>query len=169
MPNKIRIAISFAAVAVLAATCFAQAENARPPEAPKAFRLDFVLKEFEDGKVVNSRSYSMTVSAVNNAGSIRAGDKIPVVTRAGDAHETTYLDVGVNIDCRSVVPYDDKLSLIVTADITKAGTDSNPPLIRSNKWSSGVVVSFRKSTVLFSSDDASAKRRLQLELTAAPQ
>ena len=170
MRKRTRFAAGLLALTLVAGTCLAQAENPKPAEGPKGFQLDFVLKELEDGKVASSRNYSMMVSAVNNNGSIRAGDKVPVTTKSGSASEFTYLDVGVNIDCRGVMESQGKLHLTVTADISTVAPDSNAsrPVIRSTKWTSGVDVPYRKSTVLFSSDDASSKRRLQLELTASP-
>jgi hypothetical protein len=42
------------------------------------------------------------------------------------------------------------------------------PVIRQNRWSSNVVVPLKKPTLIFASDDATSKRQMQLELTAAP-
>jgi hypothetical protein len=40
------------------------------------------------------------------------------------------------------------------------------PMIQQNKWNSQVVVILGKPTVLFSSDEVTSKRTLELELTA---
>lgn len=169
MPNKVTVAVGLLAVTIFAGTCLPQTEAPKPPETPKGYQLDFVVKELEDGKVINSRDYSMMVGAQSGLGSIRAGNKIPVQTKSPPSTEFTYLDVGVNIDCHGVMEVQGKLNLVVTADITSVISDSSTrPLIRSTKWSGGVVVPFRKSTVLFSSDDTTSKKRIQLELTAAP-
>jgi hypothetical protein len=42
------------------------------------------------------------------------------------------------------------------------------PSIRQNKWNSAVVLIIGKPTVLFSSDDLTSPRTLQLEVTATP-
>jgi hypothetical protein len=42
------------------------------------------------------------------------------------------------------------------------------PVTRQNQWRSAVVIPVKKPTVVFSSDDVSSKRQLQLELTATP-
>ncbi len=42
------------------------------------------------------------------------------------------------------------------------------PTVRQNKWDSTVIVPLKKPTVLFSSDDLTSKRQMQLELTATP-
>lgn len=168
MPNKTRFAASLLAATLIAGACFAQAENPRPPEGPKAYQLDFVVKEVEEGKVVNSRNYSMLISAASGGGSIRSGDRVSVMTKGGTQPEYSYVDVGVNIDCRNVQETQGKLTLVVTADVSSAASDATRPLIRTARWSANVVVPLRKSTALFSSDDTSSKRRMTLDLTATP-
>jgi hypothetical protein len=42
------------------------------------------------------------------------------------------------------------------------------PSIRSNSWSSVVIVPLKTPTLIFSSDDPASKRQMQLELTATP-
>jgi hypothetical protein len=152
--------------------CFAQNDIAKPVavEQAKYYHLDFVIKELEDGKVTNSRHYSMMVLSQTN-GSIRTGDKVPVRTSSGESKLYTYLDVGVNIDCRQVRQVQDKLVLSVAVDISSVAgetTSVTPPLIRNTKWSSEVTLPLNKPTVLFMSDDAAAKRQMQLELTGTP-
>src|SRR6476620_4455250 len=72
------------------------------PEA-KFYKLDYVVKELEAGKVVNSRSYS-TMAQVSvpggerNSASIRAGGRVPVASTNG----TQFFETGVNIDSSSL-------------------------------------------------------------------
>jgi hypothetical protein len=165
---KTKLEMTLLTVMLAAGTCLAQTETPKQAEGPKAYQLDFVLKELEDGKVINSRNYSLMTTSVGGGGSIRSGDKVPVVSKAGPQAEYTYLDVGVNIDCAGVLETQGKLTLNVKADISSAQPDSSRPLIRNTRWSSNVIVPLRKATVLFTSDDTSSKRRMQLELTAAP-
>jgi hypothetical protein len=171
------------ALAMLTGTGFAQT-----PEAPKTkdaepllkfYKLDFVVKEVEGGKVLNTRSYSMTVAAnlghpTSSEGNaaIRTGDKIPVLGTGGD---TAY--VGTNIDCRSIREVERDLTLSLTADISSIPSEpaapattaaTRMPTIRQNRWVSTVAVPLKKPTVIFSSDDLTSKRQMQLELTATP-
>ena len=166
--NNTKLAVTLLTVMIGAGACLAQTETPRQAEAPKAYQLDFVLKELEDGKVINSRNYSLMVTAVGAGGSIRSGDKVSVMVKAGAQPEYTYTDVGVNIDCGGVQEIQGKLTLNVKADISTAQPETARPLIRNTRWSSNVIVPLRKATVLFTSDDTSSKRRTQLELTAAP-
>src|SRR5712691_8359017 len=89
--------VRFLALALMAGTSFAQ-----NPEPPKFYKLDFVVKEVEGTKVLNARSYSITVStdASSPHSSIRTGSKVPTPT--GTTGQFTFIDLGVNIDCGPV-------------------------------------------------------------------
>lgn len=153
-------------LALIAGTCFA--EDAAPP---KFFKLDFVVKELEGAKVLNARTYSVVVSVQTDSPpcSIRTGSKVPYST---GGTQYSYLDVGVSIDCRAVKEAPGGLSLRVDADVSsvlESTTPTNlPPIVRQNKWASNVVVPLRKPTVIFSSDDLTTKRQMQVEITATP-
>jgi hypothetical protein len=94
----------------------------------KFYRLDFVMKEMEQGKVVNSRSYSTLVSTDatqgRDRGSIRAGTRIPISTMTpGVEGNLQYIDVGVNIDCNGVHLNNGQLVLSVNADVSTLAMD----------------------------------------------
>lgn len=133
---------------------------------PSFFRLVFVVKEVDGNKVLNSRTYTMVVSTDNFSGSyIRTEVKLP----EGDAgHE----DVGVRIDCRQVRVLQDQLALNVTANVSGvpevSGSSSSRPIVRSNIWSSDVLIPIRRPATVFSSDSTTSKTQMQLELTATP-
>jgi hypothetical protein len=159
------------ALTLAAVTCFAQ--DAVPS---RFYKLDFVVKEVEGTKVLNARTYSMIVSdgKWNHHSEIRTGSKVPYSASA-DGSQYTFLDVGVSIDCTQVTEMHDTLSLVLTADISSAvqepasaSAPMHPPVVRQNKWNSGVVVPLKKPTVVFSSDDFTTKHQMQLELTATP-
>jgi hypothetical protein len=154
---------------LMAGTCFAQTEK-KQDEPQKFYHLDFVLKEVDGGKVINSRSYSTMISTGHSFDQIRTGNKVPYQKGAGG---NEYFDVGVNIDCRQAREVDDQLALAVTAEVTNVApgqtTGSGPlPLLRQNRWSSDVILPLRKPTVIFSSDDPMSTHKIQVELTATP-
>jgi hypothetical protein len=159
---------SFLAVTIFAGTCLAQT-----PEAAKFYKLDFVVKEVDGGKVLNARAYSTNISTEKSSpgSSIRAGSKVPYPTStAPGSTQFNYAEVGVNIDCRSATEVGNELSVIINAEVSSTAQESSMsvPIIRQNKWSSIVVVPIRKAVVVFSSDDATSKHQMQLELTAVP-
>ena len=137
----------------------------------KFYHLDFVVKEVEDGKVTNSRAYSM-IASPQQRGQIRVGSRLPVPT-AGTAQASsfTYLDVGVSIDCSALRELQNQLAFRVSADVSSAVKNEQtalPPVIRQNKWDSRVIIPMKKPTLLFSSDDPVTKGKIQLEVTATP-
>jgi hypothetical protein len=151
----------------MAGACLAQSEAARTAAEPaKYFRLEFVVKELESGKAVNARHYAMTVSTADGGTSIiRTGSKVPVAT---SPNTSTYIDVGVNIDCRAAKEIGSDLGLNVTAEVSSTASPSSQPVVRQTKWNSNVIVPLGKPTVVFSSDDVTTKGQMQLELTATP-
>ena len=167
MISQTKLGIVFLSTIVMAGACLAQSTA----EELKYYRLDFVVKELESGKVINARSYSTTVSTGGTGASvIRSGNKVPISTGGAGPGSLTYLDIGVNIDSRAAREIQEQLALNVSAEISSIATEppSNPPLVRQTKWESNVIVSLRKPTTVFSSDDPTLKRQLQLELTAIP-
>jgi hypothetical protein len=131
--------------------------------------LDFVLKELENAKMINSRSYAMISTNDASKSIIKSGNKLPVHT-GGASGNFAYIDVGVNIDCWSASASQNRLSLHISAESKHCLTDqsSTAPLIRQNRWDSIVIVPLGKPTVIFASDDPSSKHQMQLELTAVP-
>jgi hypothetical protein len=153
-----------------------ESASTKAPFVPHYYHLVFVVKEMEGGKVINSREYGMSIGTLenfmnNNQRSIRTGTKVPVESEQGKA---TYIDVGVNIDCRSVMEVGGRLAMDVSADISSIGSPKmegsggarGMPMILANRWNSQVLVVLGKPTVLFSSDEVTSKRTLKLELTA---
>jgi hypothetical protein len=148
----------------LAALAIAQTEPAKPApvEPGKYYRLDFTVKEFEAGKVVNSHEYSISITESGRSTAIRSGERVP----AG----SEYLNVGTNIDCADLKPQGDRVSLRISADVTSAVKveSGTVPLLRHTSWDAHVLIPLRRKTVVFSSDNAAANGRMQMEITATP-
>jgi len=169
MLHKRNLCAPFLIGAMMAGTCLAQSEKNKE-EPQKFYRLDFVVKEVADAKVVNTRSYSTMISTGAHPGSIRTGNKVPIQTGPASNY---YLDVGVKVDCRSAREVDGQLWLWVTADVSNLAPGQptgggSPPLLRQNSWSSDLILPLRKPTVIFSSDDPTSTHKMQVELTATP-
>lgn len=138
-------------------------------EPAKYYHLDFVVKELDSGKVISARHYWTTMSTGDRGGcTIRTGSKVPVpVSGTVPSTSFTYVDVGVNIDCRSAQEVNSELTMDVTTEISSAAPTPNPPVIRQNKWNGHVIVALNKPTLIFSSDDVASKGQIQVELTAS--
>jgi len=159
---------------VLTTTLLAQDSAPRNPKPPRHFyKLSYVLKESDEGKVVNQRSFVVSGSTgdVNMveryASRLRAGSRFPV----RDEGKTNYIDVGVNIDNRlEEVP--EGLAMDLTAEISSVATEtanSNAPVIRQVKTNAQAVVPLNKPFILFTVDDPASHHRFELEVTASPQ
>jgi hypothetical protein len=141
------------------------------------YKLDFVVKEVDAGKVINTRNYSTILAASGkDRGLIRTGNRVPVTSEktvgVSPVTQFQYLDVGINIDSGLLRELPgDRVAVEMGVDITSnvaSETAGLPPIIRQNKWQSTVVVPVRKASTIFSSDDPSSKRQMQIELTATP-
>lgn len=139
-------------------------ESTESAKSAQPYRLDFSVIELEDGKKINSRQYSMNLTA-NDANEIKIGARVPV----DSGHEAfQYLDVGTNIWCR-VGDRPDGVPLSVRADIsnfaTPEGVSSSRPIIRQFKISASTLAQVGKPTIVGSVDDPTSKRQFQLEVT----
>jgi type II secretory pathway component GspD/PulD (secretin) len=149
------------------------ASGAPAESGPKSFyQLNFVVRELENERVVNSRSYSIILSNDNERSSIRAGEKVPFSSISGERSEWQQIDVGVNIDCAKLQDLGGRVALKISAEISSLMEnhgDSSPPaslpIIRNNRWESNVMLPLKEATILYSSDDPASKRKMQLQLT----
>jgi hypothetical protein len=165
----------FASILVLCASTATAQETktavSAASNAPKHFyRLNFVLKESDEGKVINQRSFVMSASTEGSSWrNMRAGTRLPLART--NSKDVNYIDVGVNIDTR-IQDSGDGLAMDVTTDISSAGTENNsgaPPVIRQVKVRSEALVPIGKPTTLFTADDPASRHRFELEVTATPE
>src|SRR5580658_10936544 len=93
------------ALLACAVPALAQAQQASTPPKPLAhtYRLSYTLTVADAGKRIGVQHFTMTVSAPTNRGSVKMGEKVPVVTgsyseaKSDVQTQFTYLDVGINI------------------------------------------------------------------------
>lgn len=136
------------------------------PTSTNVYRLLFVLTEWEDGKKLNSREYSMT-ALESHTSRLRIGTKIPVSISGGPQYQ--YMDANLNLDC-SVHVVDDNVILSSIVDISsfalaeQAETKSSP-LIRNQRSQVDAIAALGKPVLLSSIDDPSSKKRYQIEVT----
>lgn len=136
------------------------------------YRLDFVIREMDDGKVVNSRNYSMIMTSTDERGrtmgEVRAGSRIPV--NVGDKG-IQYVDVGVNINSRLYVLDSGALLLDSSIEVSSlatpegAGQGANP-IIRQFRSNTTGEMTVGKASQISLLDDPVSKRRFQIEVTA---
>ncbi|MFB3813112.1 MAG: hypothetical protein ACE14L_03300 [Terriglobales bacterium] len=171
------------AVLVVAAVCTAvaaqdtgrsgemKAAESKPEAKPVAYyRLDFTVNELEDGRKLNSRSYTAQLEAAGRGsrGFLKVGSRVPVGDGKGGFN---YIDVGVNMEMFHINERDGLLifdmngdvSSIAAADQPQQGT---PPVLRQARFGGPAVIAPGKPTVLYSLDDVNSKHRFQVEVVA---
>ena len=167
--------IAFLAAA-LVGTVFAQetaptpsTAPARAQEAPLSFyKLDYVLRELQDGKAINSRTYSMTVEN-RGRGSTKTGARVPVTVSTDKGIQ--YMDIGVNIDCL-VRSREDFVTLNTTIEVSsfalpeQSAASGTPPVLRNMRTQMEAAVPVGKPTVIGIIDDANSTKRYEIAVTA---
>ena len=149
-------------------------DSSAPKAAPaaerpvEAYRLDFSISEFEDGKKINTRQYSTILNGDDAGGEIKIGTRVPAeVNKQG---EFQYLDVGTSISSR-MSDRRGQLELFVHAEISnfaipeQAQGSSSHPVLRQFKIGASTLVLLGKPMLLGSVDDPNSKRQFQLEVT----
>jgi hypothetical protein len=178
------IALCFAAVFVglCCGLCSAQDESKKEASEQSArvqpvqpYRLDFAFNELTDGKIVNTRHYSMNLTA-GESNEIKIGTRVPVATSASpnvsSPTQFQYLDVGTNIWAQ-LREQGDEWVLVVRSDVSNLDTSSNPehagisnpPIIRQIRISGSTSLVVGKPILIGSMDDPTSKRQFQMEVT----
>ena len=150
----------------------AQASKMEPVQ---PYRLDFSFNEVADGKVLNTRHYSMNLTA-GESNEIKIGTRVPIATESSpdaSAHmQYQYLDVGTNIWAQ-LRGHGDEWMLVVRSDVSNLDTSNTSehgnlslPIVRQIKISGSTLLVVGKPILIGSMDDPNSKRQFQLEVTA---
>ena len=185
-----RVLLAMAVGLLLAAGLATAQETPKAPSPPSeaqkkpgsVYRLDYVVRELEDGKRINSRLYSLSLSGKSTQRfALRVGSKVPIEKTAfhgtGVSSGTVeYQDVGINIDSRLYELPDDILlnttfesSSIVTPEKPaeeRGNPISLPPVFRQVRFNGDSLVTLGKPTVIATLDDVTTNRRYEIEVTA---
>lgn len=152
-----------------------EAKRDTPPsktEPAEAYRLDFSFNELAEGKIVNTRHYSMNLTT-GESDEIKIGTRVPVASGGSPggvpAVQYQYLDVGTEIWAQ-IRPHGDVLVVrgeISNLDVSSATerTPSPPPVVRQIKIHGETLLTTGKPIVIGSVDDPTSKRQFQLEVT----
>ena len=164
--------------------------SAPAARAVRAYHLDFVIKEMEGTKKINSRHYSTDLNA-GEAGTVKIGTRVPVVTSGKDAfpEQWQYMDVGTTIHCRLLERGNDVV-IDVHTDVSdfalpQAGSPASRgggasvgttgsaaaaslphPVVRQMQLEGVTLLVTDKPMMLAGVDDPNSDREFQLEVTA---
>jgi hypothetical protein len=141
------------------------------------YRLDYTIKEMEDGKVVNTRTYSLSMQSTEERGrgmgEVKTGSRVPINTQMNKdgASSIQYLDVGINIQAQLYVMENSNLLLIGNVEISTlaSGTESvgagGAPIIRQIRSNTTSEVIAGKTNQIAALDDPISKHRFVIEVT----
>ena len=151
-------------------------EEAAQPRPVESYNVDFTVSELDNGKKINSRSYSMQIPNIppqHSSGTppwtewkrLRVGSQVPIP--AGEKG-FTYKDVGMDIDCRYFLMPNGKLTMDANWDYTSMGSDQErntpTPVFRHVRSEVEAVVTLDKPTVISEVDDVASTHRYVFEV-----
>jgi hypothetical protein len=151
----------------------AEPAKPRPVQPLQSYRLDFSFNEVADGKTVNTRHYSMNLTA-GNSDEIKIGTRVPVATGSGPGAPAStqyqYIDIGTQI-WSQLREHGDELILVVRGEVSNLDVDTGehsgalPPVVRQIKINGDSLLVVGKPIVIGSLDDPNSKKQFQLEVT----
>ena len=136
------------------------------------YRLDFSFNEVEDGKIANTRHYSMDLAG-EEPNEVKIGTRVPVTS--GEPQQYQYIDVGTQI-WSQMRAHGNEQTLVVRSeisnlDLSAAGDRGQgdrrpflPPVVRQIKISGETLLVVGKQIAIGSVDDPNSKRQFQLEV-----
>jgi len=137
------------------------------PEPFRAYRLDFVLIESEDGKKVDSREYSVDLSNLGAPGRVSAGTRIPAGVKSDGTPQYLDVNTSININFLTRGGVD---GVNVNCDVSSVAPDDNSssgrPVLRTLSIGGSAPLTVGKPMVFGVADDPNSKRQFQLTVTA---
>ena len=167
-----KVAAVMLLVAMLAGAMVAGAQEAsgamnqrpKPDDPNAAYKLEYVIAEMENGKRVNTRTYTL-VTDEGGGSSMRMGMRVPVQGEKGP----NYMDVGLRVDAKVRPRQGNDVWLStrfeVSSLVDQPQTVSGALPLRSVEYSNPAVVSLGKSTVLAAGDELNSQKRFELSVT----
>ena len=139
------------------------------------FKVDFTIRDTGDAGGKAGRKYSLLINRGEKS-TFKVGNRVPVATgsQSGNAMmntQFTYIDVGLNIECR-VAESNGKLAMHADLDISTAvmPEKTNPvpnPTISSIRLNIDTTVMPNKPTVIASFDDPVTGRKFDIDVSIA--
>jgi hypothetical protein len=167
----------FLILLIIAAAQIAGAQQLRPPVPARAgfppneddsqpavyYRLDFLIREMDGEKLVDTRNYSLWVQS-GIFERMNAGSEVPYSTGS----DIKYKSVGVSIGCRiREDSHSPQLELQMTiSDALPPEKDSGKTAFRNVTLSSKALLSLNEPTTVSIVDDPASGHRFQVDVTA---
>jgi len=135
------------------------------------YRLDFVIRELDGEKLVDTRNYSLWVQS-GIANSTSAGSEVPYPSgsftnaSSGTTKSISYRSIGVTISCRvrednEGLQIESKLNI---SDVLPPEQDSDPPTFRKITLDSRALLTLGKPTMIGIVEDPASRRRYEVNV-----
>ena len=140
-----------------------QNEHATPETG--VYRVSYRVNEMEDGKTINSRSYTIMAKAGNRE-SAHIGSKIPVAFQG----KLDYHDVGMAFSCvvhpqQGSVGVHSEFNMNTVANGESASSPMSPPVMRQFFLADDTLATLGKPAFVASIDDVASNRHYVIEVT----
>ena len=153
------------------ATTTTKTEKTGEPKPQGAYKLEFVLRELQDGKVINSRNYMMIMEGGYRNADVKIGSRIPIKT---EQQGVNYIDLGTNVSCHHLEEHPPFVMLECSFEVSsfslpeeRASAGANaPPVLSQMRASVPAWVQEGKQTTITSIDDPSSTKRYEIAVTA---
>jgi hypothetical protein len=152
-------------------------EGARQDEAQstpsESYKLDFTVSELDNGKKINSRSYSTLMRAEaapkwTGGRSLRAGSRVPVAVGATNANGADDLEIGMNIDYRIMPMANGKVAVWANWQYSTVENalerETGHPVIRHVSPQVDALIPVNKPTIVSEVDDVASTRHYVFEV-----
>ncbi len=176
--RKLLFVVTLLALAVVSRVSAQESAGEKPAKTVSTYRLDFSFNELEDGKKMNTRSYTMILQdspaslrpeSWSEPKTMKVVTRVPVTSQTKGETTTVYIDVGLAIFSRvrphgGTMDIDGNVELSSLAQPDQAA--SGHPVFRTVESNFGVEVTLGKPILIASMDDLSSTRRYEVEVTA---
>ena len=152
---------------LLTAWAFGQSSG-KPDESHARYKLNFVLKQLDQGKVVSTHNYTTYAGPTLGSAQIRTGNRIPIDVGADKGIQ--YVDVGFNCDARiDGAIHENAVNLDIGWELsTMPAVTGSEKIIRQVKGRSMPSVTVGKQTIVGSADDVNSGQQYELWVTVTP-
>jgi hypothetical protein len=135
------------------------------------YRVDLTVSEFEDGKKVNTRHYTLHLNDTGDRSSTKFGTRVPIPN--GSNGQINYIDIGLNINMRlldwhgnnehNMLDTAFELSSFAIPEQAKQ-TAPGVPILRQVQTTNSTPLPISKPIVVASLDDPNSTKRYQFEV-----
>jgi hypothetical protein len=136
------------------------------------YRVDLTVSEFEDGKRLNSRHYTVHMNDSGDRSNTKFGTRVPVPT-SGAGNQFNYIDVGLNITLRVASSATGERNMLEMGfelssfAIPEQAKQSAPgvPILRQVQTSNSIPLVTSMPLIVASLDDPNSTKRYEFAAT----